>query len=137
MATDELDATDGLLDPALVEREALTAPPERLAAWLQDHLGQQIAAYLAGLKDAETVGRWASGKARPRGLALSRMQSGYQAARLVGAAYGDTTARSWLFGTNPVLGGAAPAAVLRDGRAPEDWNDVVPAALQFIDGGAS
>lgn len=123
------------VDPAAVEREAVQASPETLASFLQEHLGQQMTAYLAGLKDQKMVGKWASGRVQPRDQSLWRMQYAYQAARLMVGAYGDSTARSWFFGTNSVLDGEAPAWVLRHGDTPEDWRDVVPAAKHFIVGG--
>ena len=103
---------------------------------MQEHLGQQLTAYLAGLRDPKMVGRWASTthKTEPQPLKLYRLQAGYQAARLLSAAYGDSTARSWLFGTNTALDDEAPASVLRHGETPEDWRHVMRAAKTFVSG---
>jgi hypothetical protein len=120
-----------------LEREALTASPAELAAWLQDHLGQKIAAFALGLADAKMVGRYAAGRTRPRDTVLWRMQHAYQAARLVVEAYGDVTAKSWFFGTNSILDDRAPALVLREAVGPADLAGVIPAARSFAGGGFS
>jgi hypothetical protein len=44
------------LDPQTVEHEAATAEFAEVAGWLQDHLGQQLAAYVVGLRDPKVVG---------------------------------------------------------------------------------
>jgi hypothetical protein len=114
--------------------EAYTAEPKALAGWLQEHLGQQLVAYLAGLRDVKTVGRWARGEAEPRDLRLYRLQRAYVAAQLLVAAYGDRTARSWFVGSNPLLDDASPARVLREGSIELDAR-VPGAARAFLEGG--
>lgn len=123
--------------PLDLEREALTRQPDELARWLQEHLGQKVAAFSVGLSDAKMVGRYASGRVRPRDTVLWRMQHAYQAARLLVDAFGDVTARSWFFGTNNLLGDRAPALVLREATGPADISSVVPAARTFVAGGFS
>src|SRR3954463_14193396 len=46
------------LDPRTVEHEAATADFAKVAGLLQDHLGQQLAAYVVGLRDPKVVGKW-------------------------------------------------------------------------------
>ena len=36
-----------------------------VAGYLQEHLGQKLTAFLSGVSDPKTVGRWASGKLNP------------------------------------------------------------------------
>lgn len=51
-----------------IARSSVLAEPTDMAQYLQAHLGQQLTAYLAGLKDPKTVGQWGRGKARPPAL---------------------------------------------------------------------
>ena len=77
-----------LLDPVSVEREAAVTDIAKIAAFLQDALGQKITAYLGGLRDAKVVGRWVRGQVDPRDMVKMRLRSGYQAARMIVEAYG-------------------------------------------------
>ena len=61
-----------------------------------------------------------------------RLREGYQATRLVVDAYGDETAKAWLFGSNAELGSQAPAYMLRQARNWEDLRSIVPAARTFV-----
>jgi hypothetical protein len=61
--------------PAQVDREATELPIEEIATFLQDHLGQRITAYIAGVSDREMVGRWISGRHTPRPLATFRLRA--------------------------------------------------------------
>ncbi len=116
---------------ATVHREAVTWPLPAIAAYLQNHLGQQVTAYLSGLKDPKVVGRWIQGKSAPRESSQFRLREAYQACRLLILAYDDATARSWFFGTNALLG-RAPAAALRTAETPEESQEVVAAAQSFV-----
>ena len=120
-----------LLDPVSVEREAAVTDIAKIAAFLQDALGQKITAYLGGLRDAKVVGRWVRGQVDPRDMVKMRLRSGYQAARMIVEAYGPETAKAWFFGCNTRLDDEAPASVLRRARTPDDLQRVVPAALAF------
>lgn len=118
-----------------IESDAVRSEISEIAAYLQEHLGQRIAAYLSGLKDPKSVGQWAMGKVEPRDIASLRLRHGYQATRLIAEAFGDQTAKAWLFGSNSRLGGEAPAYVLRHARAPEEVTPVVLAAAAFAESG--
>ncbi|WP_022929226.1 hypothetical protein [Patulibacter americanus] len=120
-----------------LNREALTLPAPQLAAWLQEHLGQKLAAYAVGLRDPKMIGRYSAGKAAPRPLVLHRMQTTYEAARTLHEAFGDTTARSWFFGSNRTLGDRAPATVLANATKPGDFDLVMPAVRAFVAGDPS
>jgi hypothetical protein len=115
-----------------LERQAKVATVQEVAAYLQEHLGQKITAYLSGLKDPKMVGQWAKGRGAPRDLAKFRMACAYEAALMLVSAYGDETARSWFFGTNTRLDDDAPAYRLRHVKTPEDLRFIVPAARAFV-----
>lgn len=114
-----------------LHRESVVAPIPEIAAFLQEHLGQRITAYLSGLDDTKTVGRWIRSQAAPHERSVFRLREAYQAARLLIEAYDDETARSWFFGTNALVG-RAPAAVLRTATEPEETTPVVQAAQAFV-----
>jgi hypothetical protein len=111
------------------DRIALTSDAEA-AKYLSEHLGQQLTAYVCGVKDLKTVGRWASGDVAPRAGALMRLRVAFFAAVVLVDAYGSETARSWFMGTNGVLGDS-PAWVLRHGQNLDDLRLVVPVAKEF------
>lgn len=107
----------------------------RMAGYLQRHLGQGVTAYLSGVKDAGTIGQWASGESRPVAPSDARLRFAYQAARRLVDAYDDETAQSWFVGMNPELDDEAPASVLRHGDGLEAWSSVVSAAREFVESG--
>src|SRR5438552_3059600 len=117
---------------AEIERRAKIEKIDKIAAYLQDALGQKLTAYLAGLKDPKVVGLWAHGKALPRDLAAFRLRCAYEAALMLMNAYGAETAKSWFFGTNTRLDDEAPAYLLRHVKSPEDVRFIVPAARAFV-----
>jgi hypothetical protein len=87
-----------------LEREATVRPLGELAAYLQEALGQRMAAHLAGLEHAKQIGRYARGVATPRNdLTVRRIREGYKIVRMLVDAYDATTAKAWLFGTNTRL----------------------------------
>ena len=116
---------------ATIHREAIAQRVPEIAGYLQQHLGQHVTAYLAGLNDPKMVGRWIQNRCAPRELSEFRLREGYQAARLLVTAYGDQAARAWFFGTNSFLG-RAPAAVLRAAETPDETREVVAAAQSFV-----
>lgn len=117
-----------------LQREAALADITILVDYLQEHLGQRMTAYLAGIRDEKMVGQWAKGRNEPRELSKHRLRLAYQAAHLLVDAFGNETARAWFFGTNSRLGGEAPASVLRKGRTPDDLGPVLRAACAFVTG---
>lgn len=121
--------------PKQIETEATRTSIADIAAFLQAHLGQRPTAYLSGLKDAKTVGQWGAGKVIPRDPAALRLRHAYQAVRLLAEAFGDETAKAWLFGINSQLDGEAPAFVLRHATLPEEVSPVIRAARSFAEGG--
>jgi hypothetical protein len=123
-----------LLTPTVdrLEREAATLPIAEIAGYLQETLGQRMAAYLAGLSDVKQIGRYR----KPNGPAPSpqverRLREGYKVVRMIRDCYDEATATNWLFGTNTRLDDQAPIGVLRRATTPDDFVAVVRAARQF------
>jgi hypothetical protein len=119
------------LSPEQVSDEAALLPIQEIVAYLQEHLGQRMTAYISGVKDPKMVARWIARQNLPRDEAQIRLREGYQATRLVVDAYGAETAKAWLFGSNAELGSQAPAYMLRQARSWEDLRSIVPAARAF------
>lgn len=124
-----------VLDPEVVERlerDSQISPVATIARFLARHLGQQATAYIAGLKNAASVAQWIDGDVEPKGqMARIRLRHAYTAARLITAAYDDSTTEAWFFGSNTRLDDEAPAWVLRHARSNDDLRMVVPAAKAF------
>jgi hypothetical protein len=119
------------LSPVQISDEAALLPIQEIIAYLQEHLGQRMTAYIAGVKDPKMVARWIARHNQPRDESQMRMREGYQATRLLVDAYGDETAKAWLFGSNAELDSHAPAFLLRQARDWEDLRSIVPAARSF------
>ena len=114
-----------------LEREATVRPLGELAAYLQEALGQRMAAHLAGLEHAKQIGRYARGAATPRNdLTVRRIREGYKIVRMLVDAYDATTAKAWLFGTNTRLDDRAPIEVLGAAIDTAEFAMVVRAARQ-------
>ena len=120
-----------LLDPLGIEHASSATTIDEIAAYLQETLGQQQTAYLAGLRDAKMVGKWTRARVLPRAEAAMRMREAYHAVRLIEGSRGGAVARAWLFGCNSRLDDRAPAYVLRHARDPGDLLGVVAAARAF------
>lgn len=105
------------MTPQTVEREAVTADLADVAGWLQDQLGQQLTAYVAGLRDPKVVGKWRRGHA-PRARPGSAAGRPTPAARMLVDAYGANTTRAWFLGSNSRLDDEAPAWLLRHADDP-------------------
>lgn len=116
-----------------MEREATLSKPPDMARYLQETLGQQITAYVCGLKDPKMVGQWAQGAPLRRSTNL-RLRQAYEAVRLIAGAYDPDTAKSWLFGCNSQLDNEAPAYVLRYAETFDAMRAIVPAARSFVIG---
>ena len=112
------------------EREAVTGDFAEVAGWLQDNLGQQLTAYVAGLRDPKVGGKWRRG-ASPHASAEFRAWTAYTAARMLVDACGPGTARAWLLRSNSRLDDEAPAWLLRHADGPEDVRFLIAAARTF------
>jgi hypothetical protein len=119
--------------PEQVSTEAARLPIHEIVKYLQQHLGQKMTAYISGVNDPKMVAHWIAGHNTPRDGPQMRLREGYQAARLLVSAFGEETAKAWLFGSNTKLDDQAPAYVLRNARSWEDLRLIVPAARAFAE----
>lgn len=101
-----------------------------IAQYLQDTVGQRVAAAIAGLSDAKQIGRYARDVARPHATTDRRLRAGYKVVRMLVDAYDATTAKAWLFGTNTRLDDQAPIEVLGAATQSADFTMTVQAARQ-------
>ncbi|MEE6176819.1 XRE family transcriptional regulator [Mycobacterium sp. 050134] len=114
-----------------LDDEATTLSIREIAAYLQEAVGQRVAAAMAGLADAKQIGRYArKGGPQPHGITERRLREGYKVVRMLVDTYDDKTARAWLFGTNTRLDDRAPIEVLGAATDTADFAMVVRAARQ-------
>jgi hypothetical protein len=132
-------AIEGVTVPALtttateqLEHDATVLAPSEIAAYLQEQLGQRMAAHLVGLSDTRQIGRYsrADGPA-PSQVTERRLREAYKVVRMIAEAYDATTTRSWLFGTNSRLDDEAPIELLGQATETPQLAAVVRAARQF------
>jgi hypothetical protein len=103
-----------------------------IAAFLQDALGQKLVAFMVGVEDPKTIGRWARENRLPQDPDAERkLRDAYQVFRLLLAKESPHTVRAWFVGLNPQLDDEAPATAIREGRT----RDVLVAARAFLAGG--
>jgi hypothetical protein len=105
-----------------------------MAGYLQEHLGQKLTAYLAGLKDVKSVGQWAQARSEPPAITRERLRAAFHATSLFLIVYGDREAQGWFFGANSSLNDRAPAAVLREAETPAEMALIAPLARAFVRG---
>jgi uncharacterized protein (DUF2384 family) len=116
---------------ARLDDEAATRTVPEIAAYLQEMVGQRVAAAIAGLVDAKQIGRYARrGGPKPHRLTERRLREGYKVVRMLVDAYDSKTARAWLFGTNTRLDDRAPIEVLGEASDTSEFTAVVRAARQ-------
>jgi plasmid stabilization system protein ParE len=114
-----------------LDDEAATRSIREIAAYLQDAVGQRVAAAIAGLVDAKQIGRYAREDGpEPHGATERRLREGYKIVRMLVDAYDGKTARAWLFGTNTRLDDQAPIEVLGAAIDTTEFTTVVRAAKQ-------
>jgi hypothetical protein len=102
-----------------------------IAAFLQDVLGQKLVAYLVGVQDPKTIGRWAKGTLPQDSDSEARLRGAYQVFRLLMTQESPHTVRAWFVGLNPQLDDESPATAIGEGR----MKDVMVAAKAFLAGG--
>jgi len=117
-----------LVDQA--HRQAVLAPMADVADFLQDLLGRRLVAYIAGVKDAKTVSRWANGEAEARQESETRLRVAYEIAHLLIEFDSSRVIKAWFIGLNPQLGDISPAEAIHDGHSKE----ALVAARAFIAG---
>ena len=113
-------------------REAVGASTSDVADFLQDLLGRRLVAYVAGVKDAKTVSRWAKGEVgEARWESERRLRAAYEIAQLLVRFDSSRVVKAWFIGLNPQLDDESPAEAIREGRLKEAMN----AARAFVAGG--
>ena len=118
--------------PTLIDqahRLSVLVPLDQAVRELQETLTRRLVAYIAGVKDAKTVTRWASGEATDmRGDAEQRIRTAYEIAQLLSQYESGAVVRAWFIGLNPQLDDASPAEAIHEGRLKE----ALGAARAFI-----
>ena len=114
-------------------RSTVESSTADIAAFLQDALGQKLVAFMVGVEDPKTIGRWARDtNRRPQDADAERkLRDAHQVFRLLMAEESPHTVRAWFVGLNPQLDDEAPATAIREGRT----RDVLVAARAFLAGG--
>jgi hypothetical protein len=115
-----------------LEHDATVLAASEIAAYLQEQLGQRMAAHAVGLADTRQIGRYsrAHGPA-PSQVTERRLREAYKVVRMICEAYDDNTAKAWLFGTNSRLDDNAPIELLGQATDTAQLAGVVRAARQF------
>lgn len=112
-------------------RQATKAPVKDVASYLQDLLSRRLVAYIAGVDNARSVSRWASGEVEPRYTSEQRLRTAYEIARLLIEFDSPRVVKAWFIGLNPQLGDTSPAEAINEGQLKE----AKAAARAFIAGG--
>lgn len=117
-----------------VHQQAVRTPISEVAGSLQRLLTGRLVAYIAGVKDAKTVGRWANGEiAEVRLESERRLRTAYEMVTLLLRFDGPGTVRAWFIGMNPHLADDSPADAIHEGR----YQEALGAAKSFIAYGAN
>ncbi len=90
-----------------------------------------MVAYVAGVKDAKTVSRWANGEVAARDESEKRLRVAFEIAQLLLQFDSPRVVKAWFIGLNPQLGDVSPADTIRDGKLKE----AMIAARAFVTGG--
>jgi hypothetical protein len=112
-------------------RDAIESSPEYMAGSLQNALGKKLVAYIVGVGDSKTVGRWATGERNPTADNEARLRLAFQIYWLLTPVESAYTIRAWFAGLNPLLGDESPATAIRDGRLQQ----AMAAARAFVSDG--
>ncbi|MGJ5667822.1 hypothetical protein QLG13_08130 [Rhodococcus aetherivorans] len=104
---------------------------EDVLAFLQDQIGPNLTAYIAG-RDTSTVSRWIKGDQKPPKEDIERrMRATYRIFQILAETDSNHVVRAWLIGMNPQLDEETPADALREDKL----RDVLAAAMAFRAGG--
>jgi hypothetical protein len=112
-------------------RQATKAPIADVANYLQDLLSRRLVAYIANVKDAKTVSRWANGEVEAREESEKRLRTAYEIAHLLVEFDSPRVVKAWFIGLNPQLSDTSPAEAIHDGQL----KDALAAARAFMAGG--
>lgn len=111
-------------------RSASSASIQEVARLLQEVLSRRLTAYIAGVRDAKTVTRWAAGEVSEiRDYEIERrLRTAYEITHLLLAVESPQTVRAWFIGLNPELDDTSPAEAINEGRP----RDALLAARAFM-----
>jgi len=113
-------------------RQSVHASAAEVAGYLQELLSRRLVAYIAGVKDAKTVTRWASGEVENvRHENEKRLRTAYEISQLLVFFDSPRVVKAWFIGLNPQLGDVSPAEAIHDGELKE----AMSAARAFVAGG--
>jgi hypothetical protein len=113
-------------------REAVMTPLADVVAFLITLLSRRLVAYMAGVKDTKTVGRWANDETSEiRQDSEKRVRLAYEIARLLMHFDSPRIVKAWFVGLNPQLDDTSPAEAVHEGRLKE----TLYAARAFVAGG--
>ena len=110
-------------------RDSVHAAVPDMAAKLQELVGQRLIAYVTSSRSNKTVARWATGDNTPNPESRNKLRALFRTVLILETQEPAETIRAWLTSSNPLLGDAVPAEVLRDG----DPVRVFHAAEAFIE----
>ena len=110
----------------------MVTPVDEVASFLQDLLGRRLVAYMAGVEEAETVSRWASGEVESvRQESEGRLRTAYEVAQLLVQFDSPRIVKAWFIGLDPQPDDVSPAEAIREGKLEE----AKAAARVFVAGG--
>lgn len=113
-------------------RQSVHASTTEVSSYLQELLSRRLVAYIAGVKDAKTVTRWASGEVENvREENEKRLRTAYEIAQLLVRFDSPRVVKAWFIGLNPQLDDVSPAEAIHDGELKE----ALSAARAFVAGG--
>jgi hypothetical protein len=112
-------------------RATVRAPIGQITGFLQEIFGQRLVAYMAGIDNEKTVGRWAKGAQAPRLEAEQRLRAAHLIASTLIRSESEHVIRAWFIGANPQLSFKAPAAAIREGR----YQETATAMHAYLSGG--
>jgi hypothetical protein len=114
-------------------RMAVNESLATIASVLQEVLSRRLTAYTVGVKDAKTVGRWASGEITEirNPEVEQRLRDTYAIVELVLSVTSPRVVRAWFLGMNPELDDVSPAQAIHDG----DAREAMGAARVFVTNG--
>jgi hypothetical protein len=112
-----------------VHAQALRVPLAEMTNELRRLLTSRLVAYIAGVKDARTVNRWANGTIGDvRVESEKRLRAAYEIMALVLRFEGPGTRRAWFIGMDPFLGDMSPADAIHRGQV----HEALGAARSFV-----
>jgi hypothetical protein len=124
-----------LVEERVIEQahsQAIRAPIEDIASFLQELLGRRLVAYIAGVQDTKTVARWANAEVvEVRTKSVKRLRTAYEIAQLLTQFDSPRIVQAWFIGLNPQLDDTSPAEAIHEGNLKE----AMYAARAFVAGG--